>query len=51
MENQPTPPWAKELTGDEFISYGPTYKVGEHFSLYKKKTICYNYQAKSHMRS
>ena len=39
MENQPTPPWADELTEDEFISYGPTYKVGEHFHLYHKETF------------
>ena len=39
MENQQTPPWADELTEDEFISYGPTYKVGEHFHLYHKETF------------
>ena len=39
MENQPTPPWANELTEGEFISYGPTYKVGEYFHLYHKETF------------
>ena len=37
MENQPTPPWANELTEDEFISYAATYKVGEYFHLYHKE--------------
>ena len=38
METQPTPPWANELTGDEFISYAATYKVGEYFHAVCEKT-------------
>lgn len=37
MDNKITPPWAVELTEGEFISYAPTYKVGEWFHLYEKR--------------
>ena len=37
MDNRITPPWAVELTEGEFISYAPTYKVGEWFHLYEKR--------------
>lgn len=32
MQNKPTPPWAGEMPEGSFISYGPTYKVGEYFN-------------------
>lgn len=34
-ENRPLPPWADEIPEGSFISYSPTYKVGEYFSLFK----------------
>ncbi|MBO7420046.1 MAG: hypothetical protein J6U06_02850, partial [Spirochaetaceae bacterium] len=34
-ENRPLPPWAGEMPEGSFISYNPTYKVGEYFNLYK----------------
>lgn len=39
MEQPMTPPWASELTEDEFISYSATYQVGEFFHLYEKKVF------------
>ncbi|MBR4005550.1 MAG: hypothetical protein IKI90_06840 [Treponema sp.] len=36
-ENEkPTPPWANEIPEGSFISYSPTYKVGEYFDRFKK---------------
>ncbi|MBO4319935.1 MAG: hypothetical protein J5857_05645 [Treponema sp.] len=37
MENEnPTPPWADEIPEGSFISYSPTYKVGEYFDRFHK---------------
>ena len=33
-KSKPTPPWAKEIPEGAFISYGPTYKVGQFFHLF-----------------
>lgn len=35
-----TPPWANEMPEGSFISYAPTYKVGEYFDLYKTDNAC-----------
>ena len=32
----PTPPWANEIPEGSFISYSPTYKVGEYFDRFHK---------------
>ncbi len=39
MEEKKLPPWANELTENEFISYDVTYTVGEFFDLYEKDTF------------
>ena len=36
MSDKPTPPWANELPEGSFISYAPTYKVGEYFDRFHK---------------
>ena len=36
MENKVLPPWANEIPEGDFISYEPTYKVGEYFSRFHK---------------
>lgn len=35
MSDKPMPPWADQMPSGSFISYEPTYKVGEYFNLYK----------------
>lgn len=37
--NKPTPPWAKEIPEGSFISYEPTYKVGEYFNRFHKDSF------------
>lgn len=37
-ESKALPPWAGEMPEGSFISYNPTYKVGEYFNLYKSGT-------------
>ena len=39
MNNQinPLPPWANLIPKDSFISYAPTYKVGEYFNRFHKE--------------
>lgn len=36
MSDKPTPPWANEIPEGSFISYAPTYKVGEYFNRFHK---------------
>jgi len=36
MTDKPLPPWADEIPQGAFISYEPTYKVGEYFSRFHK---------------
>ena len=36
MNEKPTPPWAYEIPEGSFISYEPTYKVGEYFNRFHK---------------
>ena len=36
MSEHPLPPWANEIPEGAFISYSPTYKVGEYFSRFHK---------------
>lgn len=36
MSEKPTPPWADQIPEGSFISYEPTYKVGEYFSNFHK---------------
>ena len=36
MSEKPTPPWAKEIPQGSFISYAPTYRVGEYFDRFHK---------------
>ena len=36
MSETPTPPWANEIPEGSFISYAPTYKVGEYFDRFHK---------------
>ena len=36
MTDKPLPPWANEIPQGAFISYEPTYKVGEYFSNFHK---------------
>ena len=36
MSEKPTPPWANEMPEGSFISYAPTYKVGEFFDRFHK---------------
>ena len=38
-ENKPLPPWAHLIPKDAFISYAPTYKVGEYFNRFKKDSF------------
>ena len=33
---KPTPPWANEIPEGSFISYAPTYRVGEYFDRFHK---------------
>ena len=37
--NKSTPPWAKEIPEGSFISYEPTYKVGEYFDRFHKDSF------------
>ena len=37
--NIPTPPWAAEIPEGSFISYAPTYKVGEYFNRFHKASF------------
>ena len=37
MSEHPLPPWANEIPEGAFISYSPTYKVGEYFSRFHKE--------------
>ena len=39
MTDKQTPPWAKEIPEGSFISYAPTYKVGEYFDRFHKETV------------
>ena len=36
MTEKPLPPWANEIPQGAFITYEPTYKVGEYFSRFHK---------------
>ena len=36
MSENPTPPCANEIPEGSFISYAPTYKVGEYFGRFHK---------------
>ena len=36
MAERPTPPWADQMPEGSFISYGPTYKLGELFPRFTK---------------
>ena len=36
MSEKPSPPWANEIPEGSFISYEPTYKIGEYFDLSKQ---------------
>ena len=36
MSDKPTPPWANEIPAGSFITYSPTYKVGEYFDRFHK---------------
>ena len=36
MTTNPTPPWANEIPEGSFITYSPTYKVGEYFDCFHK---------------
>ncbi len=38
-EAKPTPPWAAEIPEGSFISYEPTYKVGEYFDSFHKDSF------------
>ena len=38
-ENKQLPPWANLIPKDAFISYNPTYKVGEYFDRFHKDTF------------
>ena len=38
-ETNPTPPWASEIPEGSFISYTPTYKVGEYFNRFHKASF------------
>ena len=38
-ENKSLPPWAHLIPKDAFISYAPTYKVGEYFNRFKKDSF------------
>ena len=38
-KNIPLPPWAKLLPEGSFISYSPTYKVGEYFNRFHKDSF------------
>ena len=37
MEEKELPPWAGQIPQGDFISYEPTYKVGEYFSRFHKE--------------
>ena len=37
MADKPLPPWADQIPDGAFISYAPTYKVGEYFSRFHKE--------------
>ena len=39
MAEKPTPPWADEIPEGSFISYDPTYKVGEYFDRFHKNSF------------
>ena len=39
MADRPLPPWAGELPEGAFISYEPTYKVGEYFSRFHRASF------------
>lgn len=39
MSEHPTPPWANEIPQGSFISYAPTYKVGEYFDRFHKASF------------
>lgn len=36
MTTNPTPPWADQIPEGSFITYSPTYKVGEYFDRFHK---------------
>ena len=38
-QNKPLPPWANIIPKDAFISYSPTYKVGEYFDRFHKESF------------
>lgn len=38
-QNKPLPPWANIIPKDAFISYSPTYKVGEYFDHFHKESF------------
>ena len=38
-ENKPLPPWANIIPEGAFISYTPTYKVGEYFNRFHKESF------------
>lgn len=38
-DSKPTPPWANEIPEGSFISYEPTYKVGEYFNRFHKDSF------------
>ena len=38
MSEKPTPPWANIIPEGSFISYSPTYKVGEYFNRFHKES-------------
>ena len=38
-QNKPLPPWANIIPKDSFISYSPTYKVGEYFDRFHKESF------------
>ena len=38
-ENKPLPPWANIIPEGAFISYTPTYKVGEYFDRFHKESF------------
>ena len=39
MSEKTTPPWADEIPEGSFISYDPTYKVGEYFDRFHKDSF------------
>lgn len=39
-ETRPLPPWADQIPEGSFISYTPTYRVGEYFNLFKSGNAC-----------